>query len=1095
MHVVRFQLFAKTRGRKMRRRFKWSKWSALGLLIAAVAAGSAMAAQSGRSLSSSRAVVLSASVPRLVFQARGQGALRSGQRLRVALPLRLPHAGALDRFAAAQSTPGNPDYRRFLTPSEFAVRFGAPADEIQRAVRALRRLGLQVAPPSRNHLFLSATGTVGTLERAFRVRMENFRLPSGHTFYANTSDITLPASLRDSVTGVLGLDNSARPQPRLSRPLVRARKDLADRVGRRSPKGRSGGATPCAAAVGSGGYTAPDLAQAYDYNGMYAKGFHGEGVSAAVAEFDDYHDSNVATMESCYGVHIPVSRRLVDGGVGGPPEGGEVEDMADITTILELDPRLAHLYVYEAPITGGAALLDEGTAELDLFNAYVQDDKAPVMSVSWGYCEQLQSASYDQLFARIAEEAAVQGQQIFDASGDSGAVDCPSSARPTLGSLSVEQEAAMPWITGVGGTDLGHKSTVPGSGVHDEATWNDAAAAGGGQSAIWTMPSWQAAYLTAAHEKVPGAANDCGAPKGQLCRMVPDISMNADPLGGVVGREGNPQFKHDMGSPGDDYYCGTPNCNLGSLIGVPLPTKRHHTGGPAGWGAIGGTSLAAPTAAAAAVLWDQQSRAAGLSEFGFLNPMLYQVASKHRLYVKDFHDITTDSNSAQYDRADCPRGCNPHHLYRARTGYDMASGLGSVDVAKLGQDLVRQAATVTLTPSSQVVYGYVGGPSTTAPVSITTGYRTSPYTATSSAHWLQVSRSGHVPGRLYWEANPTGLPPGTRTGQIVVKGKHGSTATLTVRYEVSRQAQASVSPHLLRFSEHAITSSGARTQPRCGATVWNDELKGSLTSSSGTPVDPHSRGALHIANTGPAGSVLHYSAFFHTRTSSWLTEDLNPHNNPHGYQTRPSPPLVPTVGSVKSGKTATVKLASIANANGAGGYPPMDQGTYTGVVEVRDLANPSLLVTVPVRLVLGNGRHTPTIAAAPQSITVTLAPGQTKSLPLVLSDASHRCGYAYSLQITSHWVKINKNLLSGGVGASPAHRAPSANDTGEGNGYTPLTISAKGLAPGIYHAQIIVQSETAVRNPTIVPVTLTVGAVGSHGVRGHRRGGGSGFTG
>lgn len=1065
----------------------------LVLLAAAVGTGSAMAAQSGRSLRSSRGTVLTASVPRLVFAARGLGAMSTGRRLQVALPLRLPHTRALDRFAAGLSTPGSPNYRDFLTPAQFGRRFGAPAAELQHAVRALKALGLNVAPPAPNRLYLSATGTVGTLERAFQVRMENFRVPSGHSFFANTTDITLPASLRGSVSGVIGLDDAARPQPQLSSPLARARKGLADRLGAQAPRGRSGGATPCGAAVASGGYTGPDLAQAYNYNGMYAKGFHGEGVSAALAEFDDYHNSNVAAMESCYGVHTPVSRRLVDGGVGGPPEGGEAEDMADITTILELDPKLAHLYVYEAPITGGAALLDEGTAELDLYNAYVRDDKAPVLSVSWGYCEELQSASYDQLFARIAEEAAVQGQQIFDASGDSGAVDCSSSQRPTLGSLSVEQESAMPWITGVGGTDLGRKSTLPASPIHDEATWNDAGAAGGGQSALWTMPSWQAAYLAATHEKVPGAANDCGAPKGQLCRMVPDIAMNADPLAGVVGRENHPQFKSDMGSPGDDFYCGTPNCNFGSVIGVPLPTRRHSHVGPAGWQAIGGTSLAAPTAAAAAVLWDQQARAAGLSSFGFLNPLLYRIAANHSEYTKDFHDITTDSNDAQYDSADCPPGCNPHHLYQARTGYDMASGLGSVDVAHLGADLVKQAGTVALTPSRQNVYGYLKGASTTAPVSVTSGYRGSSFTATSNASWLHVKHSGRVPGSLSWSVSPKGLSVGTRTGQIVVRGKDGSTATLTVNYAVSPKAKIAVSPRLLRFSEFAITRSGARTQPSCNATIWNDELMGDLTSSSG-PVAASTRRVLRIANVGPAGSVLHYSVFFRTRTSSWLTEDLNPHNKPGGYQTTPSRPFVPTVGAVKSKGSAGIKLASIANANGAGGYPPLDQGTYTGVVEVRDLANPSALIEIPVRLVLGNGKHTPTIAATPGAIKVSLAPGQTKKVNLVLSDASHKCGYAYSLQATQRWVKINPDLQSGGVGGSPAHKVPSTNDTGQGNGFTPLIISAKGLAKGVYHARVIVQSENAVHNPTSVPLTLTVGGAKSHRAR-RRASPPSGFTG
>ncbi len=684
------------------------------------------------------------------------------------------------------------------------------------------------------------------------------------------------------------------------------------------------------------------------------------------------------------------------------------------------------------------------------------------MSVSWGYCEQLQSASYDQLFGRIAEEAAVQGQQILDASGDSGAVDCLGSARPTLGSLSVEQESGVPWVTGVGGTDLGRKATLPGSPIHDEDTWNDAGAAGGGQSAIWPMPSWQSGYLAAAHDKVPGAANDCGAPRGQLCRMVPDIAMNADPLAGAVGRESNPQFKTDVGSPGDNFYCSTPNC----------------TGG---WQPIGGTSLAAPTAAAAAVLWDQEAKAAGLGDAGFLNPALYRIASNRHDYARDFHDITTDSNSDQYDSADCPPGCNPHHFYKARTGYDMASGLGSLNVANLGADLVKLAAEVAVTPSSQTVYGYLHGPSTTSPVSVTSGYRHSTYTASSNASWLHVAHSGHAPSALAWHVNAKGLSAGTRTGRIVVKGKDGSTSTLTVRYTVSPKAKLSVSPGTLRFSEYAINKRGARTQPSCGTTIWNDELKSSLTGSSDhAAVAPSTRRVLRIANRGASGSTLHYSVSFHTRTSSWLTEDLNPHNKPSGYQTEPSKPFVPTVGAVKAGGAAGVKLASIANANASGGYPPMDQGTYTGVIDVRDLADPSVLVTIPVKLVLGSGQHTPTIATTPTAIKLSLATGASKRVNLVLRNASRQCGYAYSLQVTQPWVRVSPYLLSGRIGAKPAHKAPSAKDTGGGNGFTPLTISAKSLGTGVYHAHVIVQSQNAVHNPTVVPITLTVGKGGSH---------------
>jgi hypothetical protein len=1055
-------------------------------LTAVLAVGGASVLLAGASSARSYragAAVLSGTVSRLVGVARAQGSLDRGRRIQLALPLRLPGSASLQRLLAGQYTAGSPSYHQFLTPGEFGQRFGAPAAEVTRAARELRTLGLQVAAPRDNRLYLSASGTVARVERTFGVRVENFRLNGRRAFYANTSDIRLPASLRGLVTGVLGLDDSARPVSHLMRParsaVVMAReRSLARRTG--TQPGVDGGASACANAVASGGYTGPDLAHAYDYNGMYAKGFHGEGMRAALVEFDDYHDSNVRGMERCYGVRTPVTRRLVDGGVGGSPGGGEGEDMADITTILELDPKLSHLYVYEAPITGGAAIYDEGTAELDLYNAFVSDDKATVLSASWGYCEALQSASYDQLFARLAEEAAAQGQQIFDASGDSGAVDCLSSETPTLGSISVEQESAVPWVTSVGGTDLGRDSTLPLSHIHDEDTWNDGGAGGGGQSNIYSMPSWQASYLAAAHDHVPGAANDCGAPKGRLCRMVPDIAMNADPDegGALNGGPTPPQFSKsvppDTGSPGDDTYCATANC---SFTGQP-------TTGAAAWYPIGGTSLATPTAAAAAVLWDQQASRAGLGRLGFLDPLLYRVASSASSYARDFHDVTTDSNSDQYDSLDCPPGCNPHHLYRAAKGYDMASGLGSVDVANLGADLVKQTDAISLTPSAVRVYGYLHGPHTSAPVSLTGIPQHGIYHVKTSASWLHVAAGGKLPTSLRWYVSPHGLKSGVHRGRITVISQKGASASVSVTYSVGPRARIGVSPGGLRFTEQAINSNGKPTKPTCGSTVWNDELMAQLGGSSDhASVDASTRRTLRIFNRGQHGSTLHYEASFHTYTSSWLTQDLNPNNNPHGFQTHAAPPLVPSSGAVRAGGSAAFKLASIGNANAAGGYPALNQGTYQGVVDIRDLADPGRLVKVPVTLVLGDGRGTPTIATSPKAILVRLVQGQSRRVNLVLSDASGVCGYAYSLQLTRRWVTLNPYLMAGTVRAKHGSGPPKANDTGEGNGFEPLTLSAKGLSVGVHHAVATVQSQNAVRNPTVVRIRLTVLAPVKHGRR------------
>jgi kumamolisin len=903
---------------------------------------------------------------------------------------------------------------------------------------------------------------VATVQSVFHTLIDSLLAPSGSTYRANVSPLTLPPALNGLVTGVLGLDTSSLPHPN----LVRAPQDAPTFLrGYPEPAAQSGGATPCAAAVLGGGYTSAQLAQAYDFNGLYQQGFHGEGMSAALVEFDDYHDSNLAAMESCYGVRTAVTRRLVDGGTGGPPGPAEAEDMADITTLLEMAPRLSHLYVYEAPITANA--------EIDLYNAFVTDDRAPVLSASWGDCEDTNSQAETRLFSDIVEEAAAQGQQIFDAAGDTGSVGCPDVPTPTAGSINVEQEAAVPWITGVGGTDLGALSTVPAPlGHHDEATWNDGGAGGGGVSSLWTMPSWQAALPSA--RSAPGATGAaCGAPTGQLCREVPDIALNADPgAGGALDMTRTPpQLFPDVGSPGYSVYCATPNCSLlGPILPIVPPTLP---GGLLGWQPIGGTSLATPLAAAAAVLWDQEAKAKGLGTLGFLNPALYRVAANPTDYKRDFFDITSDSNDAQYDTAACPSGCNPNHLYAAAPGYDMATGLGSIDAANLGADVIADAGHLDVTPQTVNLYGYLRGPSTTSPLSVT-GDRSGTFTATSAARWLHV-RAGSFPGQLAWSASPRGLAAGSYTGTIAVHGPGGASASVNVSYQVTPRATISVPQTPLQFKERAIDSTGNTIAPTCGSTLWNDELK-DLPALNGpgdtSAVDSSTKQQLTITNGGPAGSVLHWSAFFYSETGLWLSPDLQPSGV--SLQIAPTAPLISTEGSLAAGAQSHVALASVANANAIGGYPPMEQGTYHGQVVIRDLGDPSVKVTVPAVLVLGSGNGTPTIAAAPGTISLTLAPGASQVVPITLSDSSKQCGYVYSVQTGAPWATVPPDLFSGEVAPVGPPPTTSATDTGEGDGSVPVTISAAGLSGGVYHTSVTINSQTAEPNPTVVPVTLTV---------------------
>jgi len=1036
---------------------------AVAAALAALGVGTTASAQPGPALTPSPAAprVLAGTVPHLVGQAGAVGATNPTRHIQLDAALRLPDQAGLDSYVERVYTPGSADFHRFLDPGSFGRRFGAPQPAVDQVIAALRQLGFHVTPPTPNHLMVAFDGSVAQAERAFAVHIDDFRLSTGQAFHANVDNITLPASLTGWVNGIVGMDTSAPPRSQ----LARTRTGVATPV-LPVPAPQNGGATPCPQA--NAGYTAPDFATAYDFNGLYASGLHGEGMSAALVEFDDYHDSNVAGVESCYGLSTAVTRRVVDGGTGAAPQGGEVEDMADISTLLEMLPNLKNLYVYVAPITG--------TAEIDLYNAFATDMLSPVLSASWGNCEELNSQADNRLFANIAAEAAAQGQQIFDASGDSGAVDCRGFPVPTMGSISVEQEAAVPWITGVGGTNLPVQSIVA-AGPRPEFTWNDGGAGGGGVSTFWTMPSWQAA-LPSAVSAAGASGAPCGAPAGRLCRAVPDISANADPQN---GQQGNSLQGNTVGSPGYSIYCATTNCWLPDLLGLPVSQPAPPM---AGWWPIGGTSLATPLTAAAAVLWDQEAKSKGLNGLGLINPSLYEVAADPAKYANDFHDVTSDSNDAEFDSNDCPSGCNPNHLYQAGAGYDMASGLGSYDAANLGADLVGLAAHTDVTPNVETVYGYVGGPATSAPVVVSSGYNGATFSTQSDASWLHAS-SGKVPGALQWSADPAGLGAGTYTGHVTVNGPGGA-ATLTVTYQVTPRAVARLSSTSLSFHENAIDSSGKDTAPTCGANLWNDELKyaPSINSGTATPVDPASRTTLTIGNAGPAGSVLHWSAFFYSNASSWLGQDLIPNYDPNTTPapvTTASPPQVATEGALNSGDSFGLKLAAVANGNKLGGFPQMNQGTYHGVLQLRDLADPAATVNVPATLVLGNGTGTPTVLAAPGAVTVTLDPGKQQSVDLKLSDpgADSGCGYVYSAHSDASWLALPADSYSGSVGNAGGSNTSSGpagtgNDTGQGSGTVTVAIDTTGLAPGLHHATVSIQSMDAEPNPLNIPVDVTV---------------------
>lgn len=608
--------------------------------------------------------------------------------LRVTVELKPQNPVALAAYATAVSTPRNPLYGRFLTVGQFADRFGATPAAIAAVEAAMRADGLQVVGVPADRLSVQVSGPTNTVAQAFATSLTKVSF-AGHTGFANATPPAVPASISPSVQGIIGLDNVVHDQPA---GLIPARK-LARSSGSPAQSLPTGGAQPCAETTAlSGtnvGYTLDQFAAMYGLNGIYGAGDLGQGETIGLVEEQATQLSDVTHFQGCYtlngaSLNQRVSFEQVGQGVGtynpGSPDGSVNDDSEaalDLDVVLGLAPK-ADVIVYQEAY-------NIATAPSDILQAMVSENKAKVLSSSWGVCEKLTPQSVINAENTLLQEAAVQGQSFFGSSGDSGSTACYQATGNDY-TLSVIDPGAQPFATGVGGTYLGMSNgTLPGNGTYPgEDVWNDGlpggllgfdylSGSGGGVSDQWAMPSYQANSVDALGVIGTDSSNSCN---NSLCREVPDVSADADP---------------------NSAYIVYANGGLG--------------GG--GWEAFGGTSAASPLWAAFTTLANGSSTCRGLT-VGFVNPALYQIAGN--AFSSNFHDITASdaspftgqaSNNTLYQYPNL----NPKGLYPLANGYDMATGLGSPITNILGNSLcsVRSPAyTVSVAnPGNQV--SVIGG--------------------------------------------------------------------------------------------------------------------------------------------------------------------------------------------------------------------------------------------------------------------------------------------------------------------------------------------------------------------------------------------------
>lgn len=321
---------------------------------------------------------------------------------------------ALSSFATAVSTPGNRLYRHFLDRGQFASRFGPTSTAIATVRRTLRNLGLEAGAISTNHLLLSVETTVGKAESAFGVKIDSYRLPSGRVALANKNAPSLPAAAARFVTAIVGLDNLHLAQPATASALPTTPKRTHNPASPGRPTAT--GPQPCTAArqaaSSSGGWTDDQLARAYSLPSLYSRGDLGNGATIALYELTTYSSADVASYQACFATHTKIANLAVDGGATSSAGAGEAE--LDIEVVLGLAPS-SSLLVYEAPNTTKASL--------DEYSAIASQDKAQVISSSWGQCE-LFLGSTAAAENTIFKQMAAQGQSMISIPGDEGSQGC-----------------------------------------------------------------------------------------------------------------------------------------------------------------------------------------------------------------------------------------------------------------------------------------------------------------------------------------------------------------------------------------------------------------------------------------------------------------------------------------------------------------------------------------------------------------------------------------------------------------------------------------------------------------------------------------------
>ena len=684
---------------------------------------------------------------------------------------------ALTQYLSDLQNPVSPAYHSWLTPPQYGAAFAVSEADLLRVQGWLQAHGFKIEKVPAAHNVIEFSGNFGQVQTAFHTSIDKFSV-NGETHFANVSDPQIPAALAPVIAGV-GPFNDFHPKPMLVR----------------SPKGRydpaAGRIIPELTITGTNtSYLFVDPADAaiiYDIpnsvlNPAYSgTTYDGTGVSIGIAGISALTLADVANYRMAFlgeasgSVNLPTV--VVDGSDPGLNQSGD-EALGDTEVAGGIAPK-AKIYFY----TSAATDLSSGLLNA-VFRA-LDDNTVSILSLSFHTCEAALGTAGNQIFLEAGEQAAAQGITLTNSSSDFGPADCESvtESQATRG-FGVNGFASTPYTIAVGGTDFDALSTSFVSYVNNtsrgappyyatalkyipENPWNNSTsvnttlsnnvanrnsegagniiAGSGGVSSMYAKPAFQTSLTP----------NDG-------FRDLPDVSLLA----------GSGMYRAAWAICSDNVTDGvtTETYTDCQTTNGQFTSNTVFAGG-------GGTSASAPAFAGMLALVAQAHGSPSDNyRLGQANVILYQLAQSK--YSTVFHDITTGNNSVACAAGSPNCGSNLFLTgYNAGTGYDLATGLGSVDAAAMVNDWTSVSLASTSTSldinGSTAAYTGVHGQALTFDVGV------SPATATGLAGI--VDNAGEVNGGAQNDGQ-FAIPISGSAGSAAYSGLPGGSYTVWARY-------------------------------------------------------------------------------------------------------------------------------------------------------------------------------------------------------------------------------------------------------------------------------------------------------------------------